>query len=199
MGWMNYFGRWFTTPVVRTWWPVLSPMYNRKAVQFAERHFGLPAITDLQPSVVEPVDDRGWRRPCGETWGDDAARQNPLRLLRYVAWRTGRRACGGFRDGWLVTRSAGGRATSSCRRACGPRASVALPEAAGTCPGNERIRPGRVEVSEPAVRDDAGRKEFSDLVQMYREAGFRQDAQTDSRPRLRRPAPRVVKMRRPLR
>jgi len=200
MGWMNYFGRWFTTPVVRTWWPVLSPMYNRKAVQFAERHFGLPAITDLQPSVVEPVDDRG----LATTLWRDMGKTMPPGKTRFVYCVT--------LPGGPVVELAVVFVTDGGDKVSWGAGDFFVPPslwAAGVGSGflkqlvpvlaTKGFDQAEVEVSEPAVRDDAGRKEFSDLVQMYREAGFRQDAQPTRAQGYVGPAPRVVKMRRPLR
>lgn len=65
VGWVNLFGRWATTPVFRDWWPIISPMYNPRVARFIEDQFGLPS-TRTTPSLKGTIDVSNTR--AGVAW-----------------------------------------------------------------------------------------------------------------------------------
>jgi hypothetical protein len=46
-GWMNYFQRWASTPSLRRWWPILSPVYGHEFREAAKERFGL-GLVDIE-------------------------------------------------------------------------------------------------------------------------------------------------------
>ena len=53
-GWMTYFQRWASTPVFRTWWPILRPMYSNGLHEFVKERFGI-RIRDAREAPEGPV------------------------------------------------------------------------------------------------------------------------------------------------
>ncbi|HEY6136804.1 MAG TPA: hypothetical protein VI670_03480 [Thermoanaerobaculia bacterium] len=51
LGWMNIFGRWATTHAFRDWWPLLSAMYNPRMARYMEAKLGLPPVRALVGAI----------------------------------------------------------------------------------------------------------------------------------------------------
>lgn len=176
--WMNTFGRWFTTPIFRTWWPILSPMFSRGAMAFAEDRFGLPSASKLE-NVVRKGGKEGvatllWRWMGNET---EASKQ---RFAYDVRLDTGKRENEiRVEVGVAFVQLNGDTAQWSAEEFFIPPsfwgAGVGrkfLNHLLEHLPKENCVR-ARVEITEPAIRDESRRKELADLVQMYRQAGFK--------------------------
>jgi len=176
VGWMNCFGRWFATPICRSWWPVLSPMYNRGAVTFAQNRFGLQPAACLDAQVVEVVQD-------------DAQGVATLLWL----W-TGNKVSSKSRFAYRVSLPEGPNVelgiafvTIDGTRACWEATEFFVPPSLwGAGIGGRFLdellrklksscREVEVVLRDPPVKDDAQRKELADLMQMYRERKFEQE------------------------
>jgi len=72
IGWVNWFGRWATTPAFRDLWPFLSPMFNPNMRDFFEDRFELQSAGSPAWSEGWIVDDAPKDAPglATELWKD---------------------------------------------------------------------------------------------------------------------------------
>jgi hypothetical protein len=57
--WMNRFGRWASTPHLRSWWPWLAPLHSQGFADFLHKWFKLDRPQDLTGAVRPLADDDG--------------------------------------------------------------------------------------------------------------------------------------------
>ncbi|HSP17111.1 MAG TPA: patatin-like phospholipase family protein [Thermoanaerobaculia bacterium] len=169
IGWVNWFGRWSTTPAFRDLWPFLSPMYNPKMRGFFEdrlelRSAGTPPWSDGE---VVPLTGNGvaleiWRamHPSG-----NRAQYKKLsyRVKMHVGWEV---------DVAMLFYELDQYDRKTWTEKWNDPDFFVPPSFWGAGIGQaflEKIGPGVVRI----IDDPARRKEVSDTVQMYTQAQFR--------------------------
>ena len=170
IGWVNYFGRWSTMPVFRELWPFLSPMFNPKMRSFFEDRLELRSAGSLLSTaeIAEPAQnslafeiwkamhpdiDRSdhktmvYRVQIGKSWTIEAA------ILYFKERDDGVKT---WRETW---RDPDFFVPPSLWQAGIGRGFL------------DAIGPGIVRI----LNDPARRKEVSEIIQMYTQAGFSMD------------------------
>jgi GNAT superfamily N-acetyltransferase len=169
VGWVNLFGRWATTPLFRDWWPVLSPMYSPRVARFIEEQFNLPS-TRTTRALKGSVDKHNQRQGVAwEIW-QSMHRADPIPAK--TVWRYEMELESGLRVNAaivFVDDSVPGEISWKHEDFFVP------PSFWGARIGQLFLRaiPRTVPLRVTIKHDPAHKKEFSDAMQLYREAGFK--------------------------
>jgi predicted acylesterase/phospholipase RssA len=188
LGWTNYFARWATMPVFRSWWPLLNPMFSPKFVRFMDELFALPSLHGentglvLGASVTERVDPSGvaallWKQGGTKLPDPSVVRTYTYSVtpgdgsavdigLAFVA-REGDIARWARGDLWVPASFWGAGFEEDflgrlLRVLAKRQATVAL-----------------VTLPEPIQKDEGSQQRYADVLQMYRTQGFEIDGRTN--------------------
>jgi Patatin-like phospholipase len=180
IGWVNWFGRWATTPAFRDLWPFLSPMFNPKMRNFFEDRFELPSGSQFWSKVSKgkaiptPQDKPGLALDIWKAMHPGSNERNDHKVLSYrVELGDGRPV-----DVALLFYKKEGDAMVWTERWTDPDFFVPPSFWQAGIGGAflEEIRifldkngPGIVRIK----NDPSRKKEVSDLVQFYSQSGFR--------------------------
>ena len=195
LGITNYFARWAYAPLFRMWWPLLKSMYAHDFTRFLERQFQLAAVgtsPDGDERVITTLtpDTEGFAMHCWRLHGLPLPRKerNERFLSFSLAMRYHGRTAYHIQAAQLLMRQVGstamwdaehffvppglwgigigGRFLSRIASPSGPAFS-----ADGPLHGIDRLL---VRITSPRHPSRARMKEVADLVQLYRDTGFRE-------------------------
>jgi hypothetical protein len=188
VGWVNWFGRWATTPAFRALWPFLAPMFNPRMTRFVEDKLELKSKDSLSWKNGKVVESGGAERNVAEEiW----KAMHPGSTARDRDRRVSYRVTAG--QDWEVDvallffkEKDGVRMWSETWN--DPDFFVP-PSLWGAGIGQaflEKLGPAVVTIDD----DPARRKQVSDTLQMYSQAGFRVSGRDDKRIEMKREAPK---------
>ena len=171
IGWLNWFGRWATTPAFRDLWPMLSPMFNPRAIRFFEAKLGLISTRNSKwtSGTTAPTDPQN--SVAFELWQAMHPGEAPPAGKKLLSYRC--RASGGGKPRYvdvaiLFYEEKDGFMTWNDEDFFVPPSFWGAGVGQAFLRDESVQRRARVTINNEAWR----RKEISETVQLYRRAGF---------------------------